>query len=91
MAIPYAIPMSSVRKTTWLSAGLSSEVGPPGTGKTEFAVQVIACLYDSFSNQRIPCICYYALECGSERHTRQSARRDDIQERGLFRLGVGAG
>ena len=35
-----------------LSPGLTMIVGPPGTGKTDVAVQIIASLYHSFPTQR---------------------------------------
>lgn len=36
-----------------MSEGLTLVVGPPGTGKTDVAVQIISNWYHNFPNQRI--------------------------------------
>ena len=36
-----------------LNPGLTMVVGPPGTGKTDVAVQIIACLYRNYPNQKV--------------------------------------
>ncbi|GAX25325.1 intron-binding protein aquarius [Fistulifera solaris] len=77
--------VSAIRRG--LSTGLSLTVGPPGTGKTDVAVQIIASLYHSFPNQRIVVITHSnaALNDIFEK----LALRGDVEEHGLLRLGAG--
>lgn len=77
--------VSAIRRG--LSAGLSLSVGPPGTGKTDVAVQIIASLYHSFPSQRTVVITHSnaALNDIFEK----LAIRGDIEERCLLRLGAG--
>ncbi|KAK9707723.1 hypothetical protein K7432_010019 [Basidiobolus ranarum] len=66
--------------------GLSLIVGPPGTGKTDVAVQIIANLYHNFPNQRI------LLVTHSNQALNQLFEKIislDIDERHLLRLGHG--
>lgn len=35
-----------------MQPGLTMVVGPPGTGKTDVAVQIISCLYHNYPDQR---------------------------------------
>jgi intron-binding protein aquarius len=44
------VQVSAIR--SGLSPGLTTIIGPPGTGKTDVAVQIIANLYHSFPTQR---------------------------------------
>jgi len=44
------VQISAIR--SGLSPGLTTIIGPPGTGKTDVAVQIIANLYHSFPTQR---------------------------------------
>lgn len=77
--------VSAIRRG--LSEGLSLVVGPPGTGKTDVAVQIIASLYHSFPSQRTVVITHSnaALNDIFEK----LAIRGDIEERSLLRLGAG--
>ena len=70
-----------------LSTGLTMIVGPPGTGKTDVAVQIIASLYHSFPTQRTVVIAHSnaALNDLFEK----VAARGDVRERYLLRLGAG--
>ncbi|GKZ01504.1 hypothetical protein MPSEU_001101000 [Mayamaea pseudoterrestris] len=70
-----------------LSPGLSVVVGPPGTGKTDVAVQIIASLYHSFPTQRTVIITHSnaALNDIFQKVT----ARGDVDERYLLRLGSG--
>jgi intron-binding protein aquarius len=70
-----------------LSPGLSMIVGPPGTGKTDVAVQIISNLYHSFPSQRTVIITHSnaALNDLFEK----VMARGDIDERYMLRLGAG--
>lgn len=70
-----------------LSPGLSMLVGPPGTGKTDVAVQIIANLYHSFPSQRTILVTHSnaALNDLFEK----VMARGDIDERYCLRLGSG--
>ena len=70
-----------------LSPGLSMLVGPPGTGKTDVAVQIIANLYHSFPSQRTVLVTHSnaALNDLFEK----VMARGDIDERYCLRLGSG--
>jgi len=70
-----------------LSPGLTMIVGPPGTGKTDVAVQIIANLYHSFPTQRTVLITHSnaALNDLFEK----VMARGDIDERYMLRLGSG--
>ena len=70
-----------------LSPGLTMIVGPPGTGKTDVAVQIIANLYHSFPSQRTILVTHSnaALNDLFEK----VMVRGDIDERYMLRLGSG--
>ena len=70
-----------------LSPGLTLIVGPPGTGKTDVAVQIIANLYQSFPTQRTVLVTHSnaALNDLFEK----VMARGDIDERYMLRLGAG--
>ena len=66
--------------------GVSLIVGPPGTGKTDVAVQIANLLYNNFKNERTLIITHsnYALNDIFEKIVRLN-----IDERHLLRLGLG--
>ena len=70
-----------------LSPGLTMIVGPPGTGKTDVAVQIISNLYHSFPSQRTVLVTHSnaALNDLFEK----VMARGDIDERYMLRLGSG--
>ena len=70
-----------------LSPGLTLIVGPPGTGKTDVAVQIISNLYHSFPTQRTVLVTHSnaALNDLFEK----VMARGDIDERYMLRLGAG--
>lgn len=70
-----------------LSPGLTLVVGPPGTGKTDVAVQIIANLYHSFPTQRTVIVTHSnaALNDLFEK----VMARGDVDERYCLRLGSG--
>jgi intron-binding protein aquarius len=70
-----------------LSPGLTMIVGPPGTGKTDVAVQIISNLYHSFPSQRTVLITHSnaALNDLFEK----VMARGDVDERYCLRLGFG--
>lgn len=70
-----------------LSPGLTVVVGPPGTGKTDVAVQIIANLFHSFPTQRTVIITHSNAAL-NDLFTKVMAR-GDINERYLIRLGSG--
>jgi intron-binding protein aquarius len=70
-----------------LNHGLTMVVGPPGTGKTDVAVQIISNLYHSFPSQRT-LIITHANSALNDIFEKIMVR--DIDERYLLRLGHGA-
>jgi intron-binding protein aquarius len=70
-----------------LNHGLSMVVGPPGTGKTDVAVQIISNLYHSFPEQRT-LIITHANQALNDIFEKIMVR--DVDERYLLRLGHGA-
>ena len=70
-----------------LSPGLTLVVGPPGTGKTDVAVQIIACLYHSYPTQRTVIITHSNAALNDI--FMKVMARGDIDERYLVRLGAG--
>ncbi|RVD85226.1 uncharacterized protein DFL_003553 [Arthrobotrys flagrans] len=66
--------------------GLSMIVGPPGTGKTDVATQIICNLYSNFPNERTLVI---AHSNQSLNQIFQKLAERDIDERHLLRLGHG--
>lgn len=69
-----------------INPGLTMVVGPPGTGKTDVAVQIINLLYHNFPDQRILIVTHsnQALNALFEK-----IMALDIDERHLLRLGHG--
>jgi intron-binding protein aquarius len=70
-----------------LSLGLTMVVGPPGTGKSDVAVQIIANLYHTFPNQRTVIITHSNAALNDL--FQKIMARGDIDERYLIRLGAG--
>jgi len=66
--------------------GLTMVVGPPGTGKTDVAVQIISNLYHNFPNQRI-LIVTHSNQALNQLFEKIIAL--DVDERHLLRLGHG--
>jgi hypothetical protein len=69
-----------------LHHGLTTVVGPPGTGKTDVAVQIVSLIYHNFPNQRTIVVTHSnnALNDIFEKISKL-----DINERYLLRLGIG--
>ena len=70
-----------------LNHGLTMVVGPPGTGKTDVAVQIVSNLYHSFPQQRT-LIITHANSALNDIFEKIMVR--DVDERYLLRLGHGA-
>ena len=70
-----------------LNPGLSCVVGPPGTGKTDVAVQIIANLYHSFPTQRTVIITHSNAALNDI--FQKVMARGDIDQRYMIRLGSG--
>jgi intron-binding protein aquarius len=70
-----------------LSPGLTLVVGPPGTGKTDVAVQVIASLYHTYPTQRT-IIITHSNAALNDIFSKVMAR-GDVDERYFVRLGAG--
>lgn len=70
-----------------LSCGLTTIVGPPGSGKTDTCVQVIACLYHSFPMQRT-IVVTHSNAALNDIFSKVMAR-GDVDERYMVRLGAG--
>ena len=70
-----------------LSPGLTTIIGPPGTGKTDVAVQIIANLYHSFPTQRTV-IVTHSNAALNDIFDKVMAR-GDVDERYMLRLGSG--
>jgi len=92
---PACIPkMNSVKFTptqveairSGTNPGLTMVVGPPGTGKTDVAVQIISNLYHNFPNQRI-LIVTHSNQALNQLFEKIIAL--DVDERHLLRLGHG--
>ena len=66
--------------------GLTLIVGPPGTGKTDTAAQILQCLYHNEPKQRILVITH---SNGALNDLFQKLYMRDIPERYLLRLGQG--
>jgi intron-binding protein aquarius len=98
-ATPYAFPPSitgnQVRFTpvqieavrSGLSPGLTLVVGPPGSGKTDVAVQIIANIFHSFPTQRTVIVTHSNAALNDLFQKVMS--RGDIEERYMLRLGSG--
>lgn len=70
-----------------LSLGLTLIVGPPGTGKSDVAVQIIANLFHSFPSQRTVIITHSNAALNDI--FQKIMARGDIDERYMIRLGSG--
>eukprot|EP00742_Colponemidia_sp_Colp-10_P003252 GILJ01003462.1.p1 GENE.GILJ01003462.1~~GILJ01003462.1.p1 ORF type:complete len:1476 (+),score=301.52 GILJ01003462.1:977-5404(+) len=69
-----------------VNPGLTMVVGPPGTGKTDVAVQIISLLYHNFPEQRILLVTHSNQALND---LFQKIMQLDISERYLLRLGAG--
>ena len=80
-------PMQIAAIKSGLNPGLTMVVGPPGTGKTDTAVQLISELYHNFPNERMVLVTHsnHALNDLFEKIMER-----DIPERYLLRLGRGS-
>jgi intron-binding protein aquarius len=83
--VPFTTAQVTAIKTA-MNTGLTMVVGPPGTGKTDVAVQIISNWYHNFPTQRTVIITHsnQALNQIFEK-----IMRLDIDERHLIRLGHG--
>ncbi len=70
-----------------LSPGLTTIIGPPGTGKTDVAVQIIANLYHSFPTQRTVIVTHSNAALNDIFD--KVMLRGDVDERHMLRLGSG--
>ena len=69
-----------------MQPGLTMIVGPPGTGKTDVAVQIISNIYHNFPNERT-CIVTHSNQALNQLF--EKIMHLDIDERHLLRLGHG--
>ncbi|GFS14383.1 intron-binding protein aquarius [Elysia marginata] len=69
-----------------MQPGLTMVVGPPGTGKTDVAVQIIANIYHNFPNQRMLVVTHSNQALNQLFEKIMSL---DVDERHLLRLGHG--
>lgn len=87
-------PLNTVRFTakqveairSGVNAGLTMVVGPPGTGKTDVAVQIIMNLYHNFPNQKILLVTHSNAALND---LFEKIMSRDIDPRHLLRLGSG--
>ncbi|KAJ9442416.1 Pre-mRNA-splicing factor cwf11 [Diplonema papillatum] len=79
-------PAQAEAITTANRHGLCMVVGPPGTGKTDVAVQIISNLYHSFPNQ-ITLVITHSNAALNDIFSK--VIKKDIDERYLLRLGMG--
>ena len=84
-AVPFT-PVQTEAIRSGLNHGLTMVVGPPGTGKTDVAVQIVSNLYHSFPEQRT-LIVTHANQALNDIFSKIMVR--DIDERYLLRLGHG--
>eukprot|EP01138_Halocafeteria_seosinensis_P000976 gb/GECG01000999.1/.p1 GENE.gb/GECG01000999.1/~~gb/GECG01000999.1/.p1 ORF type:complete len:1658 (+),score=245.61 gb/GECG01000999.1/:1-4974(+) len=83
--VPFTnVQMEAIR--SGINPGLTMVVGPPGTGKTDVAVQTISNIYHNFPNQRTLLVTHsnHALNDLFEKLAQK-----DIHERHMLRLGMG--
>lgn len=66
--------------------GLTTVVGPPGTGKTDVAVQLVSLIYHNFPNQRTIVVTHSNTALND---IFEKISKLDINERYLLRLGIG--
>ena len=83
----YFTPVQVNAIRSGLSPGLTTIIGPPGTGKTDVAVQIIANLYHSFPTQRTV-IVTHSNAALNDIFDKVMAR-GDVDERYMLRLGSG--
>lgn len=84
-AIPFtATQVEAIR--SGMQPGLTLVVGPPGTGKTDVAVQIISNIYHNFPSQRT-LIVTHSNQALNQLFEKIMAL--DIDERHLLRLGHG--
>ncbi len=69
-----------------MQPGLTLIVGPPGTGKTDVAVQIISNLYHNFSEQRTLIVTHSNMALNQ---LFEKIMALDIKEQHLLRLGRG--
>lgn len=69
-----------------VNPGLTMIVGPPGTGKTDVAVQIIANLYKNYPNQRILVVTHSNAAVND---IFEKIMQKDVDQRHLLRLGSG--
>lgn len=69
-----------------MSQGLTLVVGPPGTGKTDVAVQIIVNLYHSHPNQKILIVTHSNAALND---LFEKIMQKDVDQRHLLRLGSG--
>ncbi|KAL7520869.1 hypothetical protein ACHAWX_005564 [Stephanocyclus meneghinianus] len=79
------VQVSAIR--SGLSPGLTTIIGPPGTGKTDVAVQIIANLYHSFPTQRTVIVTHSNAALNDIFD--KVMLRGDVDERYMLRLGSG--
>lgn len=70
-----------------LNPGLTTVIGPPGTGKTDVAVQIVANLYHSFPSQRTVIVTHSNAALNDI--FSKVMERGDVDERYMLRLGSG--
>jgi len=70
-----------------LSPGLTTIIGPPGTGKTDVAVQIISNLYHSFPTQKTVVVTHSNAALNDIFD--KVMARGDVDERYMLRLGSG--
>jgi intron-binding protein aquarius len=79
-------PVQAQAVLSGLQPGLTMLVGPPGTGKTDTAVQILHTLYHNFPNQRTLVITHSNAALND---LFQKLMERDVPERYLLRLGMG--
>jgi len=84
--VPFTpVQMEAIR--SGLSPGLTMVVGPPGTGKTDVAVQIISNIYHNYPGQRTLLVTH-SNQALNDLFEKIMDR--DIESRHLLRLGAGA-
>eukprot|EP01116_Phalansterium_solitarium_P021731 TRINITY_DN6889_c0_g2_i1.p1 TRINITY_DN6889_c0_g2~~TRINITY_DN6889_c0_g2_i1.p1 ORF type:complete len:1438 (-),score=611.74 TRINITY_DN6889_c0_g2_i1:257-4549(-) len=84
-AVPFTpVQISAIQ--SGLNQGLTMVVGPPGTGKTDVAVQIISNWYHNFPNQRTLIVTHSNMALNQ---LFEKIMALDIHERHLLRLGRG--
>eukprot|EP00026_Physarum_polycephalum_P000742 Phypoly_transcript_00743.p1 GENE.Phypoly_transcript_00743~~Phypoly_transcript_00743.p1 ORF type:complete len:1358 (+),score=249.61 Phypoly_transcript_00743:43-4116(+) len=84
-AVPFThVQVEAIR--SGINSGLTLVVGPPGTGKTDVAVQIISNLYHTFPEQRTLFVTHSNTALN---HLFEKIMALDVNERHLLRLGHG--